>query len=86
MRSAGLLLLQQGEGFDDADGFEADADDAFEEVDDVARVVVLAAPVVGYAGLGFLDTRLTHVLLALSQGSAYHLTKPRTTHHEQPHT
>ena len=36
MRSAGLLLLQQGEGFDDADGFEADADDAFEEVDDVA--------------------------------------------------
>lgn len=32
---------------DDADGFEADADDALEEVDDVARVVVLAAPVVG---------------------------------------
>lgn len=47
MRSAGLLLIQRGEGFDDADGFEADADDALEEVDDVARVVVLAAPVVG---------------------------------------
>lgn len=31
---------------DDADGFEADADDALEGVDDVARVVVLAAPVV----------------------------------------
>ncbi len=74
------------EGREAADGFEADVDDAFEEVDDVVRFVMLAAPAVGYAGLGFLDTRLTHVLLALSQGSAYHLTKPRTTHHEQPHT
>lgn len=35
MRPVGLLLIQRGEGFDDADGFEADADDAFEEVDDV---------------------------------------------------
>ena len=33
--AAGLLLIQRGEGFDDTDGFEADADDALEEVDDV---------------------------------------------------
>ena len=38
------------------------------------------------AGPGFPDARLTRVLLALSQGRAYHLTKPRTTHHDQPHT
>ncbi len=50
------------------------------------KTLVAFANQEGYAGPGFPDTRLTHVLLALSQGSAYHLTKPRATHHEQPYT
>ena len=41
------LWIQFGWGLDDAHGGDADCDDSFDEVDDVARVVVFLAPGVG---------------------------------------
>ena len=43
----GRPLIQHWQGVDDLHGLDADADDALEEVEDVAGGVVFAAPVVG---------------------------------------
>ena len=51
--------VEFGEPVDDAHGGDADSDDPLDEVDDVARVVVLVAPGVGIVddarslGVGF---------------------------------
>jgi len=40
-------LIQRRQGFDDLHGFQTDAHNALEEVEDVVGLVVLSAPVVG---------------------------------------
>lgn len=41
------LQRQVGEGADDADGVDADAGDAANEVDDATLIIVFAGPIVG---------------------------------------
>ena len=57
--SLGILLplIQCGERIHDLYGFQTHAGDSFDEIDDVAGVVVFAAPVVGvvFDGGGFVD-------------------------------